>query len=402
MRVRVHVENVGVEGKVLPPQEYRIDAATPLTFGRAADQNRLALPDERRMVSSRHGCIELRSDGLWVVDLGSRNGTTLDGQAVDGAGVKLADGNVITVGDFRLRVEFVVAKAQGVESGDSKVGQTIVHFDTEHQAAEAWEAACQQFNAGRELLPAQRREMMLDGLRQRLGDLLPKQARSVLKRLLARAGARAPEPEPTKEEELDKLCADGLRSIGKKLVDGKQFANGKEVARFVELVGMFFDLTTAWLAQTMRARAQFEGEFGAEVTMVFDRSSNPLKHQEPAELAKSLLDWSLDRDVATVRSQLEGVYRDLTQHQLGLLVGVKEAIAAVMERLAPDNIEAAAQKDAGWLSSKGAKAWELYRTIYRDFLQEKSKLFHEVISPAIRQGYLGAHDGGEAGAQAQQ
>lgn len=399
MRLRVHVEQVGAERRFLSAAEYRVDASSPLTFGRSPDQNRLALPDERRMVSSRHGCVELRSDGLWVVDLGSRNGTTLDGKTVDGAGALASDGAVIAVGDFRLRLELVAEGAGGGDGGADKLGATIVHFDPEHEAADLWESLCQQFAQAREMPPAERRAMMLDGLRARATNLMPKQLRAVLKRLLARAGGRAPDPEPTKAEELQKVCGEGLVALAKKLVDGPKFADAKEVTRFVELAGMFFDLTIGWLAQTMRARAEFEDEFGAEVTMVFDRSNNPLKKQAAAELAKSLLEWSLDRDVDIVRAQLEGVYRDLTQHQLGLLVGVKEAIAAVMERLAPDAIEAQAQKDAGWLSSKGAKAWELYRTTYRDFLQEKSKLFHEVISPAIRKGYLGAHDAGAAGSQ---
>ena len=60
-------------------------------------------------------------------------------------------------------------------------------------------------------------------------------------------------------------------------------------------------------------------------------------------------------------------------------------------RLSPEAIESLAQKDAGWLTSKGAKAWDVYRQIYREVFEEKSKLFHEVISPAIRQGYLQFH-----------
>jgi predicted component of type VI protein secretion system len=163
------------------------------------------------------------------------------------------------------------------------------------------------------------------------------------------------------------------------------------VTAFAQLLENFLQLTLRWLVACMQARAEFENQFGAEVTMVFQRSNNPLKGLRPEDMGKHLFDWTQAREPAAVRQQLENIYRDLTQHQLGLLVGVKEAVAAVVERLSPEAIEALAQKDAGWLTSKGAKAWDVYRQIYREFFEEKSKLFHEVISPAIRQGYLQFH-----------
>jgi hypothetical protein len=248
--------------------------------------------------------------------------------------------------------------------------------------------------AERRLTAPERRRTLVDELRRHVRKLTPPQARSVLKRVLARAGAREVESKESGAEALLQSCCAEMQRIAQALVGGKVLAEVKDVTRFAQLVQGFFELTLRWIVQCMSARHEFEGQFGAEVTLVFERSNNPLKHLEPAELGKTLLDWSGDRDAQAVRDQLEGIYRDLTQHQLGLLVGVKEAIAAVMERLSPEVIESMAQKDAGWLTSKGAKAWEVYRQIYRDFLEEKSKLFHEVISPAIRRGYLGSHDAG--------
>lgn len=398
MKVRVQIEQLGPPPRVVATAEHHVDAATPLTFGRSPDQNRLVVPDERRMVSSRHGCLELRADGLWVVDLGSRNGTSLDGAAVDGGGARLGEQSVIGLGDFRLRVEVLAAAAVDGAATDGDFGATIVHFDAEHEAADVWEALCQRYAHARDASPAERRALLRDELAGRCAGLLPKQARALVQRVLARAGgvAVAPEPEPPPVDPIAVACHDGVRALAAQLVGERPFADAREVQRFVELIAMFFELTMRWLGQTIHARSEFEDEFGAEVTMVFQRSNNPLKQQQGTVLARTLLDWALDRDVDTVRGQLAGVYRDLTQHQLGLLVGVKQAIAAVMERLAPDAIEALASKDAKLFASKGARAWDVYRQIYRDFLEEKSKLFHEVISPAIRRGYLTAHDAPDA------
>ena len=394
MRVRLDIENLAAQAATPRREEFDVDAANPLTFGRT-EQNRLQIRDDNRMVSSRHGHIESRADGCYVVDLGSLNGTTLDGVPVKGeAGALLTDGCTIEVGPFRLRIELDRGEAAATGEGTQDIEATMFSFDPERVATTAWDALCRRMAAERRLTAAERRRTLVDELRRHVRKLPPPQARSVLKRVLARAGARETESKESGAEALLQSCCAEMQRLAQALVGGKVLAEVKDVARFAQLVQGFFELTLRWVVQCMRARHEFEGQFGAEVTLVFERSNNPLKGLKPEELGKTLLDWSGDRDAQAVRDQLESIYRDLRQHQLGLLVGVKEAIAAVMERLSPEVIETMAQKDAGWLTSKGAKAWEVYRQIYRDFLEEKSKLFHEVISPAIRRGYLGSHDAG--------
>lgn len=395
MTLRLLLEHKGAEGKAVRSEDFEVDAANPLTFGRAADQNRLHLPDDKKMVSSKHGRIELRADGYYVVDLGSLNGTTLDGVTVPGeTGILLTDGCNIGVGSFVLRVFLAAGKGAAAAKAGPQFESTLFSFDPEQLANTAWDAMCARLVQERRLPAADRRALLLAELKRHLQRLPPPQSRAVLKRVLARAGKGEPSGSPGGAEELLQSTCTELQRLAQSLVAGKKLAAPKDVARFAQLVQGFFELTLRWVVQCMQARAEFENQFGAEVTMVFQRSNNPLKGLKPEDLGKSLLDWTGDRDAQAVRSQLEGIYRDLTQHQLGLLVGVKEAIAAVMERLSPEAIETLAQKDAGWLTSKGAKAWEVYRQIYREFLEEKSKLFHEVISPAIRRGYLGSHQDG--------
>ncbi len=42
-------------------------------------------------------------DGVWIVDLGSTNGTYVNGREIDGR-EQLHDGDVVRVGDTELRV----------------------------------------------------------------------------------------------------------------------------------------------------------------------------------------------------------------------------------------------------------------------------------------------------------
>jgi FHA domain len=84
------------EGEVLT-----IDSA-PLTLGRGG-QNTIAL-DGDEFASARHAQVEARSDGLWVEDLGSTNGTFVNGARVT-TPRKLQAGDIVRVGQTDLRVD---------------------------------------------------------------------------------------------------------------------------------------------------------------------------------------------------------------------------------------------------------------------------------------------------------
>ena len=80
---------------------FEIDSA-PLTIGRGG-QNDLVLSGDE-FASARHVRIEPRRDGVWVQDLGSTNGTYVNGARVTGA-QRLAPGDVLRVGETDLRLE---------------------------------------------------------------------------------------------------------------------------------------------------------------------------------------------------------------------------------------------------------------------------------------------------------
>lgn len=55
------------------------------------------------MISRRHCRFVLRDDWAWVEDLGSRNGTLLNGERVSRA-LPVADGDILQVGDLGFQV----------------------------------------------------------------------------------------------------------------------------------------------------------------------------------------------------------------------------------------------------------------------------------------------------------
>ena len=74
---------------------------TRMVAGRAADVD-IHLPDT--FVSSHHVRVEARSDGLVVEDLGSTNGTFVNGEEIAGP-VVTGPGDRVAVGDSVFRVE---------------------------------------------------------------------------------------------------------------------------------------------------------------------------------------------------------------------------------------------------------------------------------------------------------
>ncbi len=76
--------------------------SSALLFGRGSDNDVNLARDE--YASSRHARVEPRRDGVWVEDVGSTNGTYLNGIRLTRA-KRLAPGDVVRIGETELRYE---------------------------------------------------------------------------------------------------------------------------------------------------------------------------------------------------------------------------------------------------------------------------------------------------------
>jgi hypothetical protein len=82
-------------------EEFQLDSAD-LMIGRGG-QNDISIEGDE-FASARHVRIEPRRDGVWVHDLGSTNGTHVNGLRIDRPR-KLVTGDVVRVGETELRYE---------------------------------------------------------------------------------------------------------------------------------------------------------------------------------------------------------------------------------------------------------------------------------------------------------
>lgn len=58
-------------------------------------------------VSRQHAGIRAERDGFWIQDLGSRNGTFVNGQPVEGEGQRLRDMDFIELGGVQSHIQWV-------------------------------------------------------------------------------------------------------------------------------------------------------------------------------------------------------------------------------------------------------------------------------------------------------
>ena len=84
-----------------PGDEIALDS-TAITLGRGRT-NDIPLPEDE-YASTRHARIEPRRDGIWVEDIGSTNGTFVNGIRLTRER-RLAPGDVVRIGETDLRFE---------------------------------------------------------------------------------------------------------------------------------------------------------------------------------------------------------------------------------------------------------------------------------------------------------
>ena len=93
---------VVVTSPSLPPGQVFEPGPVPLTIGRSTGNQAVLSGDD--FASARHARVESQRDGIWILDLGSTNGTYVNGEKMDGRH-RLHEGDVVRIGQTELRFE---------------------------------------------------------------------------------------------------------------------------------------------------------------------------------------------------------------------------------------------------------------------------------------------------------
>jgi predicted component of type VI protein secretion system len=186
------------------------------------------------------------------------------------------------------------------------------------------------------------------------------------------ADAPSARPAPTEGSLLDAFCA------GAKL-DASAFA-GEEAEAVMRRVGAVYQQMVLGLADLMGERTAVKTEYRMSRTTVRAHDNNPFKWTSPQRLAVDLLRDREDGFLTGPRAVRES-YEDLKKHVVCMLAGLRAAVAATADTLAPDAVDKRLEGRSFVFKGRSAAAWEEYEALHAEV---RRRLDGDPDSPANR------------------
>lgn len=139
------------------------------------------------------------------------------------------------------------------------------------------------------------------------------------------------------------------------------------------------------------ARAATKVELHAQVTMIQPRNNNPLKFSPDARVAIGQLLQPPLRGFLGGPDAIEQAMDDLLGHAFGTMAGMRAALDGVLDRFAPDQLEAKLTRQSVFDSllpmHRRARLWELYLQHYQSVREDAREDFHALFGKAFLQAY---------------
>lgn len=283
------------------------------------------LPDPQRHVSSRHFEVRPEGDGFWLVDT-STNGTFVAGSAHRLEGPhRLRDGDRFSVGPYRIV---------------ARLGAQAPRFSDD-----PWSIPSAQAPVAVDPLPPQPASRS-DFADEFIANPAP----------AAFPFVAAPAPEPPPPVQQPEMLRAFLEGAG---LDATQ-ADGMAPEALAHEAGKCLRVVTEALMTMLRDRASArQFATGSPRTMRRAEDNNPLKFLPDAEQALSALLLQPRAGFQSGSTGFTDALDDLRKHQIGLFAALQPALVALIEGIAPEEIEA----DAGsslLAGAKKSKAWDIY------------------------------------------
>lgn len=389
-----------------------------ITIGRGAGSN-CVLKDPTRVVSTKHAEIRERR-GVWsICDVGSTNGTILNGIKIAPQEEReLHDGDRITVGPYQLFFQSVAPSTTTPGASRESAPPVVPSSNTSATDPERLRYVLQRAYADFDGSSGENIEAYLESvlrralegcdrgtIRSAVQSLRTVLYRSTAQPIDVRNEAPPPKVEPVPVEPLRQeskkrfLSGDRAREVYEELAVPGSSLNPDHMAKQLTKV---LQTVCAGLTDAVRGRREFQKEFEVEATRILAWKPNPIKHAEDAvEIATILLDPTSSglSDEEAIES-LKEVFQDLTLHQLGLIAGFRECLRGLLKELDPEVLGKARPgesngKRIGLLTGGNirseASAWRRYMEKHRQLTEEEVKVFERILAPHFTKGYLSVH-----------
>ena len=198
--------------------------------------------------------------------------------------------------------------------------------------------------------------------------------------------AQAAPPAATPAAPPDALLAAFLRGLGSTHQAPQQLT-----PELMERIGVLLRSATEGTLQLLLTRQEFKRELRAEVTMIAAQANNPLKFSPTAEVALAHLLGPGMRGFMPAEAAMRDAFDDLRAHQFGVMVGMRAALAQVIERFAPAELEkkiaAKSALDSLFAANRKAKLWDQFIALYGGIASEAEDDFHALFGKAFLEAY---------------
>jgi FHA domain-containing protein len=125
--------------------------------------------------------------------------------------------------------------------------------------------------------------------------------------------------------------------------------------------------------------------------MIGSQANNPLKFSPTADVALSHLLGPGMRGFMPAEAAMRDAYNDLRAHQFGVMVGMRAALARLIERFGPEELEkkiaAKSALDSLFAAGRKARLWDQFTALYTAIASEAEDDFHTLFGKAFLQAY---------------
>jgi FHA domain-containing protein len=159
----------------------------------------------------------------------------------------------------------------------------------------------------------------------------------------------------------------------------------------MERIGAMLHTAAHGTLQLLVSRQEFKHGVRSEVTMISVEANNPLKFSPNAEVALAHMLGPKVKGFMQAEEAMLNAYADLRAHQLAVMVGMRSALAHVIERFTPDKLESRltekSKLDALFAANRKAKLWDQFCLLYTSIASEAEDDFHKLFGEAFAKAY---------------
>jgi len=159
----------------------------------------------------------------------------------------------------------------------------------------------------------------------------------------------------------------------------------------MERIGVLLRGATEGTLQLLLTRQEFKREVRAEVTMIAAQANNPLKFSPTVDVALTHLLGPGVRGFMPAEAAMRDAFDDLRSHQFGVMVGMRAALARLIERFGPEELEkkiaAKSALDSLFAANRKAKLWDQFTALYAGIASEAEDDFHALFGKAFLEAY---------------